>query len=132
MKLEELSEDLENVGDKFCRSVLMRSDVTISRLTSNILSEDDLSRAKERCFEIRQRRGCAFVDEAFRQLVRNALATTASLPYQSRNTLKAILVELWVTRIFADLAENVDQTSENTFVYRCETLSCRNDHSHRT
>lgn len=40
----------------------------------------------------------------------------SSLPDQRRDTLKAVLIKLGITRVLADLAEDIDETRQDTLV----------------
>jgi hypothetical protein len=54
------------------------------------------------------------------------------LPNQSRDSFEAVLVELWITRVLADLSHDIDQPGQDALVNRRERLPCGNDHPHDT
>jgi len=49
---------------------------------------------------------------------------------QSRHAFEAILIEFGVTGVLADLAEDVDKSSENSLVDGRQALSSSDDDSH--
>jgi hypothetical protein len=56
----------------------------------------------------------------------------SNIPDQSRHTFKAVLVELRITRVLADLAEDVDKLCQDALMRRSETLPSGDDHAHST
>ena len=102
-----MSEDLEDVWDELCP----RSDQILEgkeRRTGDILCQDDLGRTKERSLEGGQGGWRAFTDKSRCKQSAGHSLFCDDLPYQCRNTLEAVLVELRIARILADLAHHVD------------------------
>src|SRR5260370_23725653 len=54
------------------------------------------------------------------------------LPQESGDTLEAILVEIWIAGVLADLGKNSNQVRKYLLENRGEGLTRRNDNSHRT
>lgn len=98
VELEQLRQNLEDVWDEL----------------GDVLSEDDLSRAKQSGLELRQSRGGALTNEAD----------------QASDTLKAVLIEFGVRWVLADFTEDVNEPAENSRVDGRQRLASGDDNTH--
>jgi hypothetical protein len=101
----------------------MNSDIQLNpqyndsqKLTCYIVGKNDLGRSKDGLLEFGQSTRCTVADKSD----------------QCGNTLEAVLVELGITWVFADFAEDVDESGKDGFMRWCQALSSNNNDSHST
>jgi hypothetical protein len=99
--------------------------------TRNILRKNHLRGTEQRALEDWKSRG--------RSLTNKPAMSASSVsgkwrypPNQRGYTFEAVLVELRVARVLADLPEDVDQSSQDALVDRGQALSSSDDDSHGT
>ena len=94
--------------------------------------QDDLDRTKDGLLKGRQCGRLALAHESRMSAIKGPKAEVLGLPNERRNALEAVLVEFGVARVSANLAKDLDQTVQNRFVGRNESLTSSDDDSHGT